>query len=76
MEYAQRVQLLALFKQVKLGSYSAEKDTDTGYFDVVGADRRYLPSMMRCWLCDVLLTDPGKHGRLLETFPKKGHSVR
>ena len=41
MEYSQRVQLLALFKQVKLGSYSSDKDTGTGYFDMVGADRRY-----------------------------------
>lgn len=42
LDYHQRVQLLALFKQVKLGSYSVDKDTETGYFDVVGADRRYM----------------------------------
>lgn len=41
LEYSQRIQLLALFKQVKLGGYSSDKDTGTGYFDVVGADRRY-----------------------------------
>lgn len=41
LEYSQRIQLLALFKQVRLGSYAADKDTETGYFDMVGADRRY-----------------------------------
>ncbi len=40
LEYKQRIELLALFKQVKLGPYTPDKDTDTGYFDVVGADRR------------------------------------
>lgn len=40
LEYNQRMELLALFKQVKLGPYSPEKDSGTGYFDVVGADRR------------------------------------
>ena len=41
LDYIQRIELLALFKQVKLGPYTPEKDTDTGYFDVVGYDRRY-----------------------------------
>lgn len=40
LEYTQRVELLALFKHVKLGAYSPEKDTNTGIFDIVGADRR------------------------------------
>lgn len=40
LDYTQRVELLALFKHVKLGAYSPDKDTDTGYFDVVGSDRR------------------------------------
>lgn len=40
LEYSQRMKLLALFKQVKVGPYSPDKDSDTGYFDVVGADRR------------------------------------
>ena len=42
LDYAQRVELLALFKQVNLGAYSSDKDTDTGYFDVIGSDRRCL----------------------------------
>jgi hypothetical protein len=54
LEYSQRVQLLALFKQVKLGSYSVDKDTETGYFDVVGSDRRYF--LQSCVLggCDIV----------------------
>ena len=42
LEYGQKIQLLALYKQEKLGPHTAEKDGETGYFDVVGADRRYL----------------------------------
>ena len=42
LEYGQRIELLALFKQVKLGPYAPEKDTETGYFDMVGSDRRYV----------------------------------
>ncbi len=34
------MELLALFKQIKLGAYSPDKDTETGYFDVIGSDRR------------------------------------
>lgn len=40
MRYNDRVQLLAYFKQEKYGSYSSDKDSDVGYFDVVGRDRR------------------------------------
>ena len=40
LEYGQRMELLALFKQVKLGPYAPDKDTGTGYFDMVGSDRR------------------------------------
>ena len=40
LEYSQRMELLALFKLIKLGPYSPDKDSDTGYFDMVGADRR------------------------------------
>lgn len=41
MDYHQRVMLLAYYKQEKYGMYSPEKDTNTGYFDLVGSDRRY-----------------------------------
>ena len=41
-----QVVLLALFKQIKLGAYSPDKDTDTGYFDVIGSDRRYVVSII------------------------------
>ena len=41
MDYHQRVMLLAYYKQEKYGVYSPEKDTNTGYFDLVGSDRRY-----------------------------------
>lgn len=34
--------LLAYYKQEKYGAYSPEKDTNTGYFDLVGSDRRYV----------------------------------
>ena len=40
MRYNDRVQLLAYFKQEKYGSYGSDKDSDVGYFDVVGRDRR------------------------------------
>ena len=42
MDYHQRVTLLAYYKQEKYGMYSPEKDTNTGYFDLVGSDRRYV----------------------------------
>lgn len=42
LEYDQRIQLLAYFKQEKLGPFTPEKDVETGYFDVVGSDRRYI----------------------------------
>ena len=42
MDYHQRVMLLAYYKQEKYGTYSPEKDTNTGYFDLVGSDRRYV----------------------------------
>ena len=45
LDYNQRVALLALFKQIKLGAYSPDKDTDTGYFDVIGSDRRCVEKM-------------------------------
>ena len=38
--YEQKVQLLALYKQEKYGPHSPEKDSETGYFDIIGADRR------------------------------------
>ena len=40
LEYEQKVQLLALYKQEKLGPHTPDKDNETGYFDVVGGDRR------------------------------------
>lgn len=40
LEYEQKVQLLALCKQEKYGPHTPEKDTETGYFDIIGADRR------------------------------------
>jgi len=40
MDYHRRVLLLAYYKQEKYGSYGPEKDTNTGYFDLVGSDRR------------------------------------
>ena len=40
LDYDRKVQLLALYKQEKLGPHTPEKDNETGYFDVVGADRR------------------------------------
>lgn len=42
MDYHQRVTLLAYYKQEKYGVFSPEKDTNTGYFDLVGSDRRYV----------------------------------
>lgn len=41
LEYDKRIQLLAYFKQEKLGPFTPDKDVETGYFDVVGSDRRY-----------------------------------
>lgn len=41
LEYDKRIQLLAHFKQEKLGPFTPDKDVETGYFDVVGSDRRY-----------------------------------
>ena len=41
LDYEQRVRLLAFFKQENVGPYTADKDSDTGYFDVVGSHRRY-----------------------------------
>ena len=46
MDYHQRVMLLAYYKQEKYGAYSPEKDTNTGYFDLVGSDRRYVHMCM------------------------------
>jgi len=40
MDYHKRVLLLAYYKQEKYGSYGPEKDANTGYFDLVGSDRR------------------------------------
>ena len=40
LEYDKRIQLLACFKQEKLGPFTPDKDIETGYFDVVGSDRR------------------------------------
>ena len=40
LDYGQRVKLLAFHKQEKMGPYATEKDADTGYFDVMGSDRR------------------------------------
>ena len=40
LDYGQKIKFLAFYKQEKLGPYSPEKDLDTGYFDVVGSDRR------------------------------------
>lgn len=42
LEYGQKIKLMALYKQEKLGTYSAEKDTETGYLDIIGSDRRYV----------------------------------
>ena len=41
-DYGQKIKFLAFCKQEKLGPYSPEKDLDTGYLDVLGADRRYV----------------------------------
>lgn len=46
MDYHQRVTLLAYYKQEKYGAYSPEKDTNTGYFDLVGSDRRYVSVLL------------------------------
>jgi acyl-CoA-binding protein len=40
LDYDQKVQLLALYKQEKYGPHSPEKDEETGYFDIIGGDRR------------------------------------
>ena len=40
LDYQQRIQLLAYFKQEKLGPFTPDIDVETGYFDVVGSDRR------------------------------------
>ena len=47
LDYGQKIKFLAFYKQEKLGPYCPEKDLDTGYFDVVGSDRRYV-----CCSCD------------------------
>ena len=41
LDYDQKIQLLALYKQEKYGRYSPEKDEETGYFDIIGGDRRW-----------------------------------
>ena len=43
LDYEQKIQLLALYKQEKYGPHTPDKDSETGYFDIVGADRRYVP---------------------------------
>ena len=48
-DYGQKIKFLAFCKQEKLGPYSPEKDLDTGYLDVLGADRRY--SACLCYCC-------------------------
>ena len=40
LPYEDRVQLLAYYKQEKYGMYTPDKDSDVGYFDVVGRHRR------------------------------------
>ncbi len=45
LDYEQKIRLLALFKQEKLGPFSTDKDSDTGYFDVVGSHRRYIDNI-------------------------------
>jgi acyl-CoA-binding protein len=40
LDYEQKVQLLALYKQEKYGPHSPGKDEETGYFDIIGGDRR------------------------------------
>ena len=49
LDYGQRIKLLAFYKQEKLGPYTPEKDVDTGYFDVMGSDRRYYMSLSEMW---------------------------
>ena len=47
LDYEQKIQLLALYKQEKYGPHTPDKDSETGYFDIVGADRRYVYTSMK-----------------------------
>lgn len=42
---------MALYKQEKLGAYSVEKDTETGYLDIIGSDKRYVRLQKGCLQC-------------------------
>ena len=41
LTYEDKIQLVALWKQVSNGRYSESKMPDIGYFDVIGNDRRF-----------------------------------
>ena len=47
LDYEQKIQLLALYKQEKYGPHTPDKDSETGYFDIVGAGRRYVCTSMK-----------------------------
>ena len=40
MSYEDKLHLVAFYKQISCGSYDNSKMPETGYFDVVGNDRR------------------------------------
>lgn len=42
LSYEDKLQLIAYYKQISCGSYDNSKMPETGYFDVVGNDRRYI----------------------------------
>lgn len=42
LSYADKLNLVAYWKQVSCGKYDESKIAETGYFDVIGNDRRYV----------------------------------
>ena len=40
LSYEDKLHLVAFYKQISSGSYDSDKMPETGYFDVVGNDRR------------------------------------
>ena len=51
LSYEDKLQLVAYYKQISCGSYDNSKMPETGYFDVVGNDRRYIQHQFCCNDC-------------------------
>merc|ERR1712226_161519 len=65
LSYSNKVQLVALWKQVSSGRYSKSKFPEIGYFDVIGNDRRkawealqdMAPDVAKQQFCELLETN-------------------